>query len=213
MVFTVALCGAGVGGLGASEPVRVFNPVDGATPLKQFVLEVKDQELDPAQFLNFDFTETHDEIPSIKLTSEAGEVVTLRGTSLTTMEPNRRYVLRVLVKFSELTPVNQGRAAGGQIFVIYLRSSGKSYQAMRIGPSGASDGWVKAFLPFSSAETGYDKVRVQFRLRNLRGSVWICDPRIVEVPENFPKERFFELPSGEKVSPLTLLYNEQFKGR
>lgn len=210
MVALAIVGGVGAGALQAGEPINLFTPLDGATPLKRFDLEVKGQELDPQQFLKFDFEETHDGIPSIKLSSEAGERVMLKGAAPITLEPGRRYVLRVLVKFSELTPVNDGRSTGGQLFVIYVRSAGKSYRVLRIGPSAESNGWVKAFLPFDSGEADYDKVRVQFRLHNLRGSVWICDPRIVEVPENFPKERFFELPSGERVSPLVLFYNEQF---
>ncbi len=194
----------------AGEPVGVFVPTDGKMPLEGFKLVVKGQELDPQEFLKFDFSQAHDGIPSIKLTSKAGEDVRLSSTAPIVLKPGQRYVLRVWVKFTDLIPIrDEQRPRSNSLFIIYVRSTGSAYRVARIGPSTESDGWVKVFLPFDSGQPNFDKVKVDFRLLALQGSIWIYDPRIVEVPENFPHDRFFELPSGEKVSPLVLNYHGQ----
>jgi len=183
------------------DAAEVFVNTDGT--LNQFQLRLQDEAPDSEKPLKFDSAISRNNIPSIEITSQEGEEVFLESISPILLASGQHYALRTYLKFTDLVSAGKQRPDIGSEFIIYVHSSGEEYRVARIGASSETSDWIKVYLPFDPAtEPHYEKVNIFFRIFALQGSIWICDPRIVKVPDNFPHDAFFELPSGEKVTGM-----------
>ena len=126
------------------------------------------------------------------------------------LEKGKRYLFSVEIRMKDIDfPAGKSKwEPKAYTFVAYVYAVGSNTHIWTwITHKGSTQGWVTLMLPFDTIKhSALSHARILLRCRKLRGTVWLRDPTIVELPNSMKIPKHFILRNGHAtMSPDLVL--------